>query len=50
MTATSRPDLAASQCLAIGRRALHQLRTTLERESEPLATAAFTIAYSPLTL
>ena len=33
MTATTRPDLAASQCLAIGRRALHQLRTTLERES-----------------
>jgi predicted hydrocarbon binding protein len=33
MAATTRPDLAASQCLAIGRRALHQLRTTLERES-----------------
>lgn len=33
MTSPVPPDLAASQCLALGRRALHQLRATLERES-----------------
>ena len=33
MTSPVPPDLAASHCLALGRRALHQLRATLERES-----------------
>lgn len=33
MTSPVPPDLAATQCLALGRRALHQLRATLERES-----------------
>ena len=33
MTRTLPPDLAATRCLALGRQALHQLRTTLEREN-----------------
>jgi predicted hydrocarbon binding protein len=33
MTSPTPPTLAATQCLALGRRALHQLRTTLERET-----------------
>jgi hypothetical protein len=33
MTSPVPPDLAASHCLALGRRALHQLRATLEQES-----------------